>query len=400
MKRKQIRTLKKDEIIFREGEEGDCAYLIESGRVIVYVEKNGQEIPLKILGKGEIFGEMSMIDNSLRSASCKTKSDVKLIVVTKDQLRDRIRVTDPIVLLLLRAFLDRLRVQNDSIRGRVTSDAPTLTEQLQMEREVAVQRIELENQIATGLENDEFLPYYQPIYDLNKNEICGCEALLRWKSVDGKIISPGEFIDYLEQSSLIIDVGRKIIEKAIRDLKVIQDYATISPDFFVSINISGRQFSDINFLSHLESVRSKYNVNAHHIKLEVTERIMTEGPQAIMTLQQCRGLGYRIAIDDFGTGFSSLQYLAAMPLNDLKVDRSFVSEMMKNEKSLSIVRTLLFMAGLLNLNLVAEGIETKEQLRVLMDLGVKMGQGFLFCRPISFNQLMQMLTRVDEQQAA
>lgn len=385
---KQNRKYKVNQVIFTEGDPGDCAYLIEYGQVLVYILKDGVEIPLMVLGKGEIFGEMSIIDNSLRSASCRTLTETRLVIVTQEQLLDRIQSADPVVRLLMRALLERLRGQNDSIRGKVSVSNPIISEKLEQDKKEALERIELENRISVGLKNNEFLPFYQPIYDLETQTISGCEALIRWKTPDGKIIAPGVFIDVLEQSSLIHAAGQMMIEKCIADLSKMRNEHSFATDFFVSVNISGRQFADLNFLSHLETVRAKSDLPATHVKLEVTERIMTEGPQAITTLQKCRALDYQIAIDDFGTGFSSLQYLASMPLNDLKIDRSFVSQMMTHEKSLSIVKTLIYMARLLKLNLIAEGIETKEQLFLLRNLGVKQGQGFLFSKPLTYDDFV------------
>ncbi len=256
--------------------------------------------------------------------------------------------------------------------------------------------------MASAIENDEFIPHYQPIYDLSTQSVTGCEALLRWTTADGKLISPGVFIDALENSPLILDVGQIMIEKCIRDLVRLR--ATIpgglGEDFFVSVNVSGRQFADPQFIGRLETVRSNAGISSKHIKLEVTERIMTEGPLAIATLQNCRALGYKIAIDDFGTGFSSLQYLAAMPLHDLKVDRSFIAQMMANEKALSIVKTLIHLAKLLNLNLIAEGIETREQLLLLRNLGVQMGQGFLFAKAMPYQNFLNLLSESGEERKA
>jgi len=399
---KQIRDYGAAETILREGEGGDWAYLIESGQVLVYVTKDGEEVPLKVLSKGEIFGEMSMIDNSVRSASCRTLTEVRLVTVTQEQLLDRIQAADPVVRLLMRAFLDRLREQNDGIRGKSMSPTPVNADRLKIEQREALDRINLENRMAIAVEQDQFIPHYQPIYDLRTQKVAGCEALLRWASPDGKLISPAEFIDALEQSPLILDVGQIVIEKCIRDL--VNMRATlpggIAEDFFVSVNVSGRQFADPQFVGRLETVRSKAGISSRHIKLEVTERIMTEGPLAIATLQNCRALGYKIAIDDFGTGFSSLQYLAAMPLHDLKVDRSFVSQMMGSEKALSIVKTLIHLAKLLNLNLIAEGIETKEQLFLLRNLGVQMGQGFLFAKAMPYQNLVALLRDAEDERKA
>ncbi len=388
---KQIRSFAENEIIFREGEAGDCAYLIETGRILVYLMKNGTEIPLKVLGKGDIFGEMSMIDCSLRSASCRALSEVRLVTVTQEQLVDRIQSADPIVRLLMRALMDRLRVQNDAIRGISISPATVMSEKDEREKQEALERISLENRIAMGLENDEFLPHYQPIYDLETQQIKGCEALIRWTTSDGKTISPGMFIDVLEESSMMLQVGQMMIEKCAADMVRLQKALPLAPDFFISVNVSGKQFADPNFVTHLEQVRSRTGISAANLKLEVTERIMTEGPQAIATLQSCRSLGYKIAIDDFGTGFSSLQYLASMPLHDLKVDRTFVFQMMSHEKPLSIVKTLIYLARLLNLNLIAEGIETPAQLELLRKLGVQMGQGFYFAKAMPYNDFLSLL---------
>ncbi|MEN9722271.1 MAG: hypothetical protein RJB38_257 [Pseudomonadota bacterium] len=391
----QICDYDENEVILREGELGDRAYLIESGQVLVYLPKDGGEVPLKVLGKGEIFGEMALIDHSVRSASCRTLTAVRLLTVTQEQLLNRVQSADPVVRLLMRALLDRLRDQNSEIRGRrLTSSTSVHAEAFAQDQRDALDRINLESKMSRGLENDEFLPYYQPIVDLASQQIVGCEALLRWRSSDGILTSPQVFIEALEQSPLILDVGQVILEKCVADLVKLRDHlpAGIEDHFFVSVNVSGRQFADAQFLDRLEKARGQVGLESKHIKLEVTERIMTEGPLAIATLQQCRKLGYKIAIDDFGTGFSSLQYLAAMPLHDLKIDRSFVVQMMSNEKALSIVKTLIHLASLLNLNLIAEGIETSEQLAVLQNLGVQMGQGYLFAKPMSFADLVTVLS--------
>lgn len=383
---RQSRVFRANEIIFREGDVGDCAYLIEKGSVLIFLNKDGTEYPLKVLGKGEVFGEMSLIDNSLRSASCRTLDQTQLIVVTREQLLDRIQTADPVVRLLMRALLSRLRYQNDNIRGKSFATEAQAHEE---DKKAALNQIEQENRIAQGLQNREFIPWYQPIYDLSSKRIVGCEALMRWISADGIAAAPSTFIDVMENSSLIVDAGRAMLEQCMAHLTKIR--SLVPADFFVSINISGRQFAEPNFLDELEKLRHAFQLPAHQIKLEVTERVMMEGPQALGVLQNCRALGYHLAIDDFGTGFSSLQYLASMPLHDLKIDRSFVSKMHEQEKSLSIVRSLIHMAQLLGMNIIAEGIETNEQWKSLQSLGVTMGQGYLFSKPVSFNDFEKLL---------
>jgi EAL domain-containing protein (putative c-di-GMP-specific phosphodiesterase class I) len=397
----QNRIYRENEMIFREGESGDCAYLIESGQVLVFLVKDGVEAPLKTLGPGEIFGEMSMIDNSLRSASCRAVTEVSLVTVTQVQLTDRLQSPDPIVRLMMRAFMERLREQNNSGRGVIALLRPAAeTAADEVEKKKALERLSLENKITAALEADQFVPFYQPIHDLRSGAIVGCEALIRWITTEGKVVSPAVFIDVLEESSMILKVGKRIIEKCLSDLKQLNQDLLLPNNFFVSINVSGRQFADPDFVDHLETTRAQYGVFASQVKLEVTERIMTEGTAAISTLQKCSDLGYKIAIDDFGTGFSSLQYLASMPLNDLKVDRSFVVQMTTHEKPLSIVKTLIFLANLLNLGLIAEGVETAEQRNLLRMLGVQMGQGYLFAKPMPYSEFVALADTKAQPKAA
>jgi sensor c-di-GMP phosphodiesterase-like protein len=361
---------------------------------MVFLVHGNVEVPLKIVGQGEVFGEMALIDNSPRSASCKADSDCTLIIVSKEQLLDRIQLADPVVRLLMQVLLERLRAQNDRIRGKVEKSIVSPKEDpLAAEKKEAIEKIGLEHRIENGLEDDEFVPFYQPIVDLQTGAVLGCEALVRWIGKDGKITSPGVFMDVIENSYLILKVGHVMIEKSLRDLPDMMQRFSGAPNFFVSINVSGRQFTDPHFLSRLEAVRLKAHLPAHLIKLELTERIMTEGPQALATLHECRELGYLLAIDDFGTGFSSLQYLASMPLTDLKIDRSFLMKMQDDEKSLMIIKSLIHMANLLGLKIIAEGIETQAQLTLLHILGVKMGQGFLFTGPLPLNKFLALPDR-------
>jgi len=401
MSQHQVRRLRANETIFLEGDEGDCAYLIERGRVLIFLNVHGSEVPLRIVGQGEVFGEMSLIDARPRSASCRAVSDCDLMVVSKQQLLDRVNTLDPVVRLLMRVLLDRLRSQNDLLRGKGPPPESGIgqVDPLETEKKEALDRIGLEHRIASGLDDDEFIPFYQPVIDLFTGDVRGCEALIRWRAKDGTLVMPSAFMDVMEDTHLILRAGQIMIEKSIRDLPaMLQRFAPAeSPeaaDFFVSVNVSGRQFTDSGFLACLEAARALVGTPAGLIKLELTERIMTEGPQALDCLHECRRRGYLLAIDDFGTGFSSLQYLAQMPLTDLKIDRSFLIKMRTDEKSLSVVKSLIHMAKLLKLNVIAEGIESQEQFDLLRDLGVPYGQGYLFSRPVSLESFLGLAKRM------
>lgn len=385
-------TIRANEIIFREGELGDCAYLVESGRVLVFLNKSDREVPLKILGEGEVFGEMALIDSSPRSASCRATTDCRLVVVTKDQLLDRVHSADPIVRLLMKVLMERLRSQNDKIRG-VETALPTIDPLTKIKKE-ALDRINLENRLANALDDDEFVPFYQPIYNLKTQQIIGCESLIRWVTKDQGIVSPAVFMDVMEDTSLILKAGQLMLEKSFKDLPAMSSQFQSDEEFQLSINISGRQFASQQFISSLEQTRQAMKINPSQVNLELTERIMAEGSWTLKVLQDCRDKGYYLAIDDFGTGFSSLQYLAQMPLTDLKIDRSFVSKMQESPKSLSIVQSLVHLSKLLGMSVTAEGIETRQQLKILTDLGVTYGQGFLFSKPIPLADFLKMNSRV------
>lgn len=378
-----------DETIFKEGEGGESAFIIHFGRVLLFLGEDDSEIPIKIIGPGEVFSEMSLIDRGPRSVSARAVGRVELIEVTKTQLESDVASGKPIGRLLAQVLLEKMRTQHNFSKVKSYGTEPAI-EALVEQKKAALERMELEVRIANGLDQGEFFPFYQPIYDLSSGHLVGCEALLRWKTRDKGIVPPAAFIEVMEGSSLILTAGRVVIEKSLKDLHdMIKKFSGVA-DFFVSINIAGQQFTDPRFLEHLDTSRDQYSIPTHQVKLEITERVMTECLQGLSMLHQCRGSGYQLAIDDFGTGFSSLQYLANMPLTDLKIDRSFVMSMLRDPKSLSIVKSLISMASNLGLSLTAEGIEVIEEFNILKDLNVQMGQGYLFSKPRPIEEFLEL----------
>lgn len=389
----------KDQVIFNEGDAGDCAYIIEKGRVLVFLSKEQDEIPLNILGEGEIFGEMALIDNETRSASVRALEDVRLAIVTKQQVLERVSTADKVVQLLMRVLLKRLRRKNGVIRsgGRFTDAeyySPGATEDT---NQTALDQIKLENQIFQAFQNKEFELFYQPIVNLKTKKTTGCEALLRWNSPMHGLVSPNLFIDIIENSSMVIPIGHWIINQALKDLRSIQDHLRsknnekMADDFMMSINISGRQFTHSDFVNNLEDLREKHDVQTKNIKLEMTERIMMDGAIALEALNQCRNEGYAISIDDFGTGFSSLQYLTQMPISFLKIDRSFVMKILSDPKSKAVVSSIIHLAHAMDIEIIAEGIENYEEALVLETLGARYGQGYLFSKPVNLGRFISLL---------
>ncbi len=389
----------KNQIIFNEDDDGDCAYIIEKGRVLVFVTKDDAEVSLSILGEGEIFGEMSLIDNQCRSASVRALEDVTLRIVTKQQLLERISTADSVVQLLLRVLLKRLRRKNvhmsNSLSLADTKFEPT--EAADVNTQQALNQIQLENQLFNAFQNDEFRLFYQPIVELTTRKIIGCEALLRWQSPVRGLIAPTVFIDVIENSAMVIPIGHWVINRALKDLKYIRDTLRLkknfdtADNFMMSINISGRQFSHSDFFNNLEELRKKYDLPTKNIKLEMTERVMMEGAIALEGLHQCSNQGYAISIDDFGTGFSSLQYLTQMPISYIKIDRSFVMKLLTDPKSRAVVSSIIHLAHALNIEIIAEGIETKEECIVLETLGAQFGQGYLFSKAIELKNFVESI---------
>lgn len=392
--------IQKDQIIFNEGDDGDCAYIIEKGRVLVYLTKDKEELPLNILGQGEIFGEMALIDTHVRSASVRALEDVRLGIVTKQQVLERVSTADRVVQLLMRVLLKRLRRKNILSTGGPA--APEDSEFYDMESgkdgtQNALEQIKLENQIFQAFQNKEFELFYQPIVNLKTKQINGCEALLRWNSPLHGLVSPNLFIDVIENSSMVIPIGHWIINQALKDLRTIQDQLRLNKkdrmadEFMMSINISGRQFTHSDFVSNLEDLREKHDVHPQNIKLEMTERIMMDGAIALDVLNKCRTEGYAISIDDFGTGFSGLQYLTQMPISFLKIDRSFVMKILSDAKSKAVVSSIIHLAHAMDIEVIAEGIEHHEECLVLETLGARYGQGYLFSKPVDLGRFLKLI---------
>ncbi|RUO70207.1 putative bifunctional diguanylate cyclase/phosphodiesterase [Pseudidiomarina salinarum] len=254
-------------------------------------------------------------------------------------------------------------------------------------------RVTLRSQFQQAIDNDELQLHYQPVIDLQSDEICAVEALMRWQLADGTFISPAQFIPLAEATGQIIPASSWALRQACKDLKSLQQYSTIS----VAVNLSAMQFSRANFVEHITDIIGQAQVNFDQVELELTESIlMDDTAHAIEILQRLRSNGIKIAIDDFGTGFSSLSYLTNLPTDKLKIDRSFIKDIVSSSKARSTVKCIIEMAHQHDLVVVAEGIETKEQADVIRDLGCDMAQGYYFARPMPHADLAALLRRQEE----
>jgi len=253
-------------------------------------------------------------------------------------------------------------------------------------------RMQLETDLRRAVADQQFCLYYQPIIALQTGKIAGFEALIRWQHPDRGFVPPIEFIPIAEETNLIIPLGQWIIGEACRQLRVWQDKFPKDPPLMISVNLSGRQFAQPDLVEQIEAYLSESGLDGRSLKLEITESIaMTDVEATIALLQRLKALDLKLSIDDFGTGYSSLSYLHRFPTNTIKVDRSFVSRMGYESEDAHIVQTIIMLGHNLGMDIVAEGVETQEQLERLRILGCEYGQGYFFSKPMSVDVIEGML---------
>ncbi len=242
-------------------------------------------------------------------------------------------------------------------------------------------KLALENQLRRALENEEFVLHYQPKVNITSGKMTSAEALIRWNDPASGLVPPGRFIPILEETGLIYEVGRWALRKAVADYLRWRNAGF--PAVRIAVNVSPLQLSNHGFIAEISEVIKINEHAAAGLELEITESlIMKDIEHNITSLQAIRNLGVTIAIDDFGTGFSSLSYLSRLPVDSLKIDRSFVNDMTAGPRRLALVSTIINLAHSMDLKVVAEGVETEEQSRLLRLLACDEMQGFLFSKPV------------------
>jgi diguanylate cyclase (GGDEF)-like protein len=256
----------------------------------------------------------------------------------------------------------------------------------------ALERLALETQLRHALERDQFVLYYQPKVDMKARRIVGAEALLRWKHPDMGIVPPNRFIPVAEETGMIVDIGEWVLRAAMRQARVWISQGL--PPITISVNVSGAQFRDRKVLSAVQAALQASGAPPCTLAVELTESMLMDGAdQNIQVLGALRELGVRVSMDDFGTGYSSLTYLSRFPVDELKIDRSFVSGTPQDRNSAAIVTAVIAMAKALGLEVVAEGVETEEQYRFLEQAGCDISQGYYCSRPVPPEPFADLLRR-------
>ena len=255
---------------------------------------------------------------------------------------------------------------------------------------IARANLRLESSLRLALERDEFLIHYQPKWNTTTGIITGVEALLRWQHPERGLVGPDEFLTTLEDCGLMIPVGRWFLRTACRQARVWRDQGL--PAVQMSINLSGQQIVEGHLLKTVTDSLEESRFDPRYLELELTEGFIMKQPgEVIELLNSLRAMGVSFAIDDFGTGHSSLSYLKQLPVQKLKIDRSFVRDIPSDPNDMAITSAIIALGHRLQMSVIAEGVETKQQLAFLIDEGCEEAQGYLFSKPLSESELRPLL---------
>jgi diguanylate cyclase (GGDEF)-like protein/PAS domain S-box-containing protein len=258
-------------------------------------------------------------------------------------------------------------------------------------KSISIQRLTMERELRQAINNGEFELYYQPQIDIDTHTIIGMEALVRWNHPERGLVSPGDFIPAAEENGSIVAIGEWVLTEACRQNKAWQDAGL--PCIPISVNLSSRQFLQSNLLHKIQSILSQTELDPKYLELEITESMTMDVEYTTQSLIELKKLGLKISIDDFGTGYSSLSYLKMFPIDKLKIDRSFVRDMMLDPNDAAIVSTIIAMTQHMKLRVIAEGVETEEQISLLRNHKCTEVQGYWYSPPVPFDKMRNFLQK-------
>ena len=372
--------LEEGDVIFQEGDYADSAYIIEKGSVEVSTLQNKQPIILRTLGPGDILGEMAIIDEAERTATATACEPVQLMVISREQITQRIENADPIIRLLLHVLLERYRSGLQHVRGESSIDPSHYSDAgHEAPDATGLAKIRLESDLKDALENGGLQVVYQPMLNLKQRTITGFEALARWTHPKLGLISPVEFISLAEETDLIVPVGLHILEVAATQLAQFQ--SIVDYPLFMSINVSPRQMHDRGFLKFAAKLIKMAGLELDQIKLEVTETLAVDLKFLSGWIENAHKLGFRVALDDFGTGYTSLEYLSHLKANSIKIDQAFIIPLFEDDRHGMMLKHIVGMLRDLGFEVIAEGVETERHIEHLDKLGVHLAQGYGISKP-------------------
>ena len=287
--------------------------------------------------------------------------------------------------------LDIIKIQVDNALLRAKSKAMNSYEFYSNKMNIQnYKQFILRNDMSKAIEKCEFRVYYQPEVEIETNKIVGAEALIRWEHPTWGLVSPGEFIPIAEETGFIIDMTNWMLREICKTYKSWLDKGL--PSIKIAINYSSISFLESNFVEGIKSIIEEFELDPKFLVIEVTEGILIKNKEIVMNnIKKLQNLGIKVALDDFGTGYSSLQYLSVFNIDIVKIDRSFIKGVLTNKANNVLTRHVIEISNELGIKVVAEGIETKEQLEYLRELGCFLGQGYLFSKPVPVDEFEKIL---------
>ncbi len=383
-------TYHPDDHIFKEGDEGDCAYLIENGSVELSTLQKKEIIKIGILEKDDLFGEMALIDKRPRMATVTVLEETQVIRIPRSLIEENLINVNPIIGHLLRLVLKRFRQSHHSLMGNDQYASEQAGEELDEEfsktQENLVLHVGIASDIHDGLKRDEFQLNYQPIISIVDNRVVGFEALIRWDHPQHGLMLPIKFLDIANSTDQILAIGIWTLERICRDFKTFFEGTSNSSKrapLFVSINMSARQLAKAEHVAQFANILHSARVDPNCIRLEISEKLLSgQLNHARMVLSALRGQGFRLSLDNFGTGNSGLSHLQKFPIENIKIDRSFISNMLSDYDSMQIVKASIDLAKALDMEIVAEGVDSMEVLKKLLKMGCTYAQGYFIARPM------------------
>lgn len=392
-------SVRAGQVIYEKGAASDQAFLVLTGTVDLYDEGHSPGVGSSGCEAGDVFGELALIDNGVRRETALARRDCTLLVFTNDQLAARLGEADPLLRIALNALATRCSqtaAQHHTKAGR--PGTRTVRQAWKAHARTAHALLAFEHELRAGLERGELMLFYQPIIRLSTGQLAGFEALVRWQHPQRGLLAPGDFIELAEASGVITDITMFGLRSVATEFPPLQAAALSNSGhaerLFVSVNVSGIDLEQNGFAARAVLILCDGGVAPEDVRLEVTETIlMKDAERCAETLRNCRDQGLGIAIDDFGTGYSSLQYLNALPISVLKMDRSFCRSMLSDAAGRTITGAILHLGRDLGLSVIAEGVETAAQREALRGMGCDLGQGYLFSQPMSHARAVDFVGR-------
>ncbi len=390
-------NFRKGQVIVKQGDKGDNAYIIEEGKVeIILTKQDGTDQHLGYRSAGSIIGEMAIVDDAPRTATVKAVEPCKMLVISRENFTSRLNNVDPILQMIMRVIL--LRYRDTITRAQIFVDPKAFPPPEDLEKKYlhdseAVESLKMANSLDRAISNNQMELHYQPIMNLQKGKIHGFEALMRWPQEDGSYIPPYIFIPVAEESGLIVRASQWAIKTACGFVNSFPKLKGLPKTAAVAINFSEIDFSHPDFFSYLSNTIKKFDVKPQQLYLEITESILMKQPEvAKNTLTQCRKAGFKVAIDDFGTGYSSLSYLHYFPIDFLKIDRSFVQQMTLEKNSMELIKSIIALGKSIDMKVIAEGVENENEAKILKELNCDMAQGYYFSKPIPEKKVAEFVS--------